>query len=1026
MSVEASRQPFPGMVLERELPVGELFTVAWAPDGRMFATGGIDEVVRLWRRDGRMTAALTGHDRAVLSVAFSPAGRLLASGGSDHSVRLWSLDTLTCVRQFTGHSQRVTSVAWSGNGEWFVSGSDDGTVCCGAARGGTELQLLIRHIGAVNSVAVSANGNATACASSDGTARLWHTAARFNDAWPARELNASSRLGTPSNSARQSLAIEPAWILPHPAAVHSVCFSPDGRFVVTGCQDAAIRIWNVGTTLMVRILEGHSTPVRALAFSPDGRFLVSKSDGGTVRVWRCDRWSQLGKFFEATMSTVVSIGVSRDNVLATFGDAQCAVSLWRLDPEVLLAGAERPSQYCNAKVVLVGDSGVGKSGLALALAGKPFIATESTHARNIWRLDERVVDLAPDLQETREILLWDLAGQPAYRVVHQLHLHDTTVAIIVFDARNDTDPLAGARHWDRALRQARRVLASQAPLRKVLVVARIDRGGVALGPARLAQLREELEIVEQDYFETSAKHGWGIAELRDAVNRLIDWEGLPKVTSTRLFHEIRAFVIAAREQAHRLVTVPALCEAFLAGQPGLHAVDVRSQFATCVGRLESSGVVRSFAFGNYVLLQPELLDAYASAIVEAARDEPDGLGIIAEDHVRAGEFRLSADRLADPREEELLLIATIESLVRGELALRESTDDGVVLLFPAQSTREPPPAVAELRPSYRVAFEGSAGSVYATLAVRLTRSGVFQRDEIWRDGLTVTDSLGARCGVRLHVSEVGGTLEVVASAQTAPVIRKQLEQFVHAHVARRAVAATVRAELVVVCGGCGVVFPPDHIQKRLASNRSWIDCQVCDHRTELTGLAERRAMPEGATVMPEDVTMMNRDADSRREREAASVRLAGKATARDFDVFLCHHGVDKREVKRIGEQLKARGYLPWLDEWELPPGQPWLRELESQIESIRAAAVFIGADDAGPWQRLELDALLRQFIERGCPVIPVILPSVSIPRPRLPAFLRDFTWVDFRVDDPPPIDRLIWGITRVKPSPGPDASATSP
>jgi hypothetical protein len=232
--------------------------------------------------------------------------------------------------------------------------------------------------------------------------------------------------------------------------------------------------------------------------------------------------------------------------------------------------------------------------------------------------------------------------------------------------------------------------------------------------------------------------------------------------------------------------------------------------------------------------------------------------------------------------------------------------------------------------------------------------------------------------------------------------------------------------VVVACGGCGVTFPSDHIQKRLASHRSWIICQVCDHRTEIAGLTDRQAMPEGATAMPEDVTMMNRDADSRRERDAASLRLAGKATARDFDVFLCHHAADKREVKRIGEQLRARGYLPWLDEWELAPGQPWLRELESQIESIRAAAVFIGADGTGPWQSLELSGLLRQFIERGCPVIPVILPSVSIPRPKLPAFLHDFTWVDFRVEDPLPLDRLIWGITKVKPSPGPsDASATT-
>src|SRR6202008_4838899 len=42
--------------------------------------------------------------------------------------------------------------------------------------------------------------------------------------------------------------------------------------------------------------------------------------------------------------------------------------------------------YANAKVLLLGDSGVGKSGLAMVLAGEEFRATESTHGRRIWRL----------------------------------------------------------------------------------------------------------------------------------------------------------------------------------------------------------------------------------------------------------------------------------------------------------------------------------------------------------------------------------------------------------------------------------------------------------------------------------------------------------------------------------------------------------------------------------------------------------------------------------------------------------------
>jgi GTPase SAR1 family protein len=57
--------------------------------------------------------------------------------------------------------------------------------------------------------------------------------------------------------------------------------------------------------------------------------------------------------------------------------------------------------------------------------------------------------------ETREILFWDMAGQPEYRLIHQLHLKEIAVALFVFDARQAVgDPLAPVRHWERAVRQA--------------------------------------------------------------------------------------------------------------------------------------------------------------------------------------------------------------------------------------------------------------------------------------------------------------------------------------------------------------------------------------------------------------------------------------------------------------------------------------------------------------------------------------------------------------------------------------------
>src|SRR5947199_6872026 len=96
------------------------------------------------------------------------------------------------------------------------------------------------------------------------------------------------------------------------------------------------------------------------------------------------------------------------------------------------------------------------------------------------------------------------------------------------------------------------------------------------------------------------------------------------------------------------------------------------QFETCIRHAEAAGLIKRLSFGKLVLLQLEFLDAYASALVNVVKEEPDGLGCIAEEEVRTGAFRIPADeRMLDAEQEKLLLIAMIEDLLRRELVLRE-------------------------------------------------------------------------------------------------------------------------------------------------------------------------------------------------------------------------------------------------------------------------------------------------------------------------------------------------------------------
>lgn len=68
---------------------------------------------------------------------------------------------------------------------------------------------------------------------------------------------------------------------PHPRAQPS----PNGKLFATGSADKSVRIWDMETHALVKVLEGHTSHVLTLAWSADSAKLVTGSWDETMRIW---------------------------------------------------------------------------------------------------------------------------------------------------------------------------------------------------------------------------------------------------------------------------------------------------------------------------------------------------------------------------------------------------------------------------------------------------------------------------------------------------------------------------------------------------------------------------------------------------------------------------------------------------------------------------------------------------------------------------------------------------------------------
>ena len=257
--------------------LGSLYCLDWSVSGRLLASGSNDKVIKLMvvpplsEGDGKnnedddiLELPINGHNGTIRSICFDPSSdlTLLTAGDLEKNIKIWDTENGSSKGELIGHNKDVTTIKWSNDGSYFGSGGADKTIKLWDIKSLKEICTIpTLGYGPINDISLLNTGEMLIVAAGhvDGNITIW-------------------------DAQRKSLCTE---IKENSQGkeVRTICFSPDGKFLISGGFDNKIKIYDILNNFNLASELEHNDKVVSVKWHPDLPIIVSTSADKTARIW---------------------------------------------------------------------------------------------------------------------------------------------------------------------------------------------------------------------------------------------------------------------------------------------------------------------------------------------------------------------------------------------------------------------------------------------------------------------------------------------------------------------------------------------------------------------------------------------------------------------------------------------------------------------------------------------------------------------------------------------------------------------